>query len=118
MTGRIYIYPSEWGDSYTSIEGQYQPICIEVQYRNGSKSNPYLLESAEDIAGINANDITLRSHYEIGSVIDMSSMKNFIPIGVLQEDGKNVLKGFCYRNKFSSGNNEYRCFSKQFQCDC
>lgn len=94
LTGRIYIYPSEWGDSYTSIEGQYQPICIEVQYRNGSKSNPYLLESAEDVAGINANDITLRSHYEIGSVIDMSSVKNFVPIGVLQEDGKNVLKGF------------------------
>lgn len=94
LTGRIYIYPSEWGDSYTSIESQYQPICIEVQYRNGSKSNPYLLESAEDVVAINTNEITLKSHYEIGSVIDMSSVKNFVPIGVLQENGKNVLKGF------------------------
>ena len=94
LTGKIYIYPSEWGDSYTSINEQYQPICIEVQYRNGSKSNPYLLESAEDVLAINTNDITLKSHYEISSVIDMASVKNFVPIGVLQDDGKNVLKGF------------------------
>lgn len=94
LTGRIYIYPSEWGDSYTSIDASLQPIVIDVQYRNGSKANPYLLETAEDIVNINANETTLKSHYEISTVIDMSAVKNFVPIGILNVNGKNVLYGF------------------------
>lgn len=94
LTGRIYIYPAEWGDSYTSITENLQPIVIDVQYRNGSRVNPYLLETAEDVIGINANETTLKSHYEISTVIDMSTVKNFTPIGILNVDGQNVLYGF------------------------
>lgn len=94
LTGKIYIYPSEWGDSYTSIDASLQPIVIDVQYRNGSKANPYLLETAEDIININANETTLKSHYEISTVIDMSAVKDFTPIGILKVNGKNVLYGF------------------------
>lgn len=90
LTGKIYIYPSEWGDSYTSINANLTPICIDVHYRNGSKANPYLLETAEDIVGINANKTTLKSHYEISTVIDMSATKDFTPIGILGD----VVEGF------------------------
>lgn len=90
LTGKIYIYPSEWGDSYTSINGSLQPICIDVHYRNGSKANPYLIETAEDIVEINANETTLKSHYEISTVIDMSTVKDFTPIGILNGE----VKGF------------------------
>ena len=94
LTGRIYIYPAEWGDSYSSISADLHPIVIDVQYRNGSRANPYLLETVEDVLGINANQTTLRSHYEISTVIDMSTVQNFTPIGILRENGENVLYGF------------------------
>ncbi|MGN1201644.1 MAG: hypothetical protein ACI4R8_05280, partial [Candidatus Caccovivens sp.] len=83
LTGLVYIYPTEWGDSYTSINGDLQPICLNVQYRNGSKANPYLLETADDVASINANEVTLKSHYEISTVIDLQTLENFVPIGIL-----------------------------------
>lgn len=88
LTGNLYIYPAEWGDSYTSIQSGQQAIKIEIQFRNGSRANPYLLETAEDVMNINANEITLKSHYEIASVIDMSAVSGCLPIGVL--DGKVV----------------------------
>lgn len=83
LSGTIYIYPAEWGDSHSAIPSDLRPICIEVSYRNGSKQNPYLIESADDLAAINTNEITLKSHYEINSTIDMSSVKDFVPIGIL-----------------------------------
>ncbi len=94
LTGRLYIYPTEWGDSYTSIAANLQPVVIDVHYRNGSRANPYLLETAEDIVGINTNETTLKSHYEISTMIDMSTIQNFTPIGILNENGQNVLHGF------------------------
>ena len=82
LTGTIYIYPKEWGNSYTVI-GARKPVVLDVQYRNGSKANPYLLESADDVVEMGKNEVMLRSHYEINSVVDMSSVKNFVPIGIL-----------------------------------
>lgn len=90
LTGRVYIYPSEWGDSYTSIDENLKPIILDVQYRNGSRQNPYLIQDAEDILAINSNETTLGSHYEISTVIDLSTISNATPIGIL--DGK--LYGF------------------------
>ena len=81
LTGMIYIYPEEWGNSYSAIsstDGRSREIIkIAVQYRNGSLMNPYLLETAEDVLNIELN-----SNYEIASTIDMSGVKNFTPIGV------------------------------------
>lgn len=95
LSGKIYIYPVEWGDSYSAIDSEYQPICIDVQYRNGSRANPYLLETVEDLQEINKNEITLKSHYEINSPIDMSGVQNFVPIGILLgNDGRYKVVGF------------------------
>ncbi|MBE7076112.1 MAG: hypothetical protein E7375_03520 [Clostridiales bacterium] len=88
LTGKLYIWPSEWADSYTDIKNDFSPICLDVQFRNGSKANPYLIETAEDLVKINSNEATLRSHYEIKSVVDVSTVENFVPIGIL--DGELV----------------------------
>ncbi|MBR1890800.1 MAG: hypothetical protein IJ817_03900 [Clostridia bacterium] len=87
LTGMLYIYPREWGGSYTGIS-KYSPISLEIQYRNGSKANPYLLESAEDVVEIGANEVMLQSNYEISSVVDMSSIETLAPIGIV--DGEMV----------------------------
>ncbi|MBP3431547.1 MAG: hypothetical protein J6K39_01655 [Clostridia bacterium] len=94
LTGRIYIFPSEWGASYTSISSSYKPIVIDVQYRNGSKANPYILESAQDVLDINSGETSLKSHYEIRTTINMSSVSNQLPIGVLFKNGNYELVGF------------------------
>lgn len=85
LSGKVYIFPAEWGDTVSAIDNQFKPICIDVQYRNGSRANPYLLETAEDVRNINLNETTLKSHYEINSVIDMSNTNGFTPIGILGE---------------------------------
>mgnify|MGYP005773824807 FL=1 len=94
LTGTIFIYPSEWGDNYSSINSNLRPIEIDFQYRNGSVNNPYLLETVEDIQNINTNEITLRSHYELASVIDMTSVENFTPIGILTDGEEKTVVGF------------------------
>ena len=82
LTGVVYIYPREWGSSYTTISDK-QPIMLEMQYRNGSKANPYLIESADDILEMNANAVMLKSSYEINSVVDVSVLNGAAPIGIL-----------------------------------
>jgi len=94
LTGKLYIYPSEWGDDYSSIDDEYRPICIDVQFRNGSRANPYLIETAEDLMKINTNETTLSSHYEIKSVIDVTHVKDFVPIGILKNGENYEVKGF------------------------
>ena len=91
LSGTLYIYPQEWGNSYTMI-GDKNAIVIDIQYSNGSENNPYVLETAQDVLDINSNEIMLRSHYKISTVIDMSSVKNATPIGILNtEDGEKVV---------------------------
>ena len=92
LTGRIYVYPAEWGSNYTSLTKK--PLCIDVHYRNGSRNNPYLLEKPEDILAINANETTLQSHYELNTVIDMSAISGATPIGIIERSGNKVLVGF------------------------
>jgi len=82
LTGIVYIYPSEWGSSYTTISDK-EPIVLEMQYRNGSKANPYLIESADDILEMNSNAVMLKSSYEISSVVDVSVLRGATPIGIL-----------------------------------
>lgn len=92
LTGRIYIYPAEWGSNYTSLTKK--PLCIDVHYRNGAKNNPYLIEKPEDVLAINANETTLKSHYQIATVIDMSAISGATPIGIIEREGNKVLVGF------------------------
>ncbi len=94
LSGTIYIYPSEWGDSISSIDSGLSPIILSVRYRNGSAANPYLLESAEDVLAINSNETTLQSHYEISSVIDMSSVTSATPIGIIVNGSQYSIVGF------------------------
>lgn len=93
LSGTLYIFPAEWGSSYTMLAGK-EPIIIDVQYCNGSQNNPYVLETAEDVLEINANEIMLRSHYKIGAIIDMSSVKNALPIGILKDGDGFKFVGF------------------------
>ncbi len=93
LSGTLYIFPADWGNSYTTIGGK-GAIVIDVQYCNGSEANPYVLETAEDVLEINSNEIMLRSHYRLVTNIDMSSVNNALPIGVLEENGELRFVGF------------------------
>ena len=72
LSGTLYIFPEEWGDDYSGLEKA--PIRIEVSYRNGTEANRYILDSPDDVLGINNNHETLSSHYEIRTTIDMSTV--------------------------------------------
>ena len=55
----------------------------EVSYKGkGSRSNPYIVETAEQLDGIRNN---LKAHYKLGNTIDLSGIANFKPIGTLAE---------------------------------
>ncbi len=88
LSGKLYIYPAEWGTSYTSLDSSQNPVCFNIQYRNGSRLNPYLLRSAQDVLDIGKNDIKLSSHYELRERISMAAVNNATPIGIV--DGKVV----------------------------
>ena len=49
---------------------------------SGTKSDPYLLKTAADIDNIRNN---LSAHYKLAATVDMSSIKNFEPIGCFDE---------------------------------
>lgn len=88
ISGKLYIYPSDWGANYSMISGALSPICLDVSYRNGSRKNPYLISSAEDLININSSEQKLNSHYEVRTNIDLSGVEDFVPIGIL--DGELV----------------------------
>lgn len=99
LAGTLYIYPVEWGNDPSVIEEGNEPIVIDVSYRNGSENNRYILDTPEDVLAINANEVSLSSHYEIRNMIDMSSISASVPIGLLAntaEDGTTTytLQGF------------------------
>ncbi len=82
LTGILYIYPVEWATSYTSIPDGLEPIALQVQYRNGTRENPYIIETTQDILNMNS-EASLASHYEIRTTIDMRNVQLDRPIGVL-----------------------------------
>ncbi len=99
LAGTLYIYPVEWGNDPSVIEEGNEPIVIDVSYRNGSENNRYILDTPEDVLAINANEVSLSSHYEIRNMIDMSSVSASVPIGLLAntaDDGTTTytLEGF------------------------
>ena len=83
LAGTLYIYPVEWGNDPSVIEEGNEPIVIDISYRNGSENNRYILDTPEDVLAINANEVSLSSHYEIRNMIDMSSVSASVPIGLL-----------------------------------
>lgn len=93
LSGTLYIFPAEWGSSYTVLGGK-EAIVIDIQYCNGSELNPYVLETADDVLEINSNEIMLRSHYKIATIIDMSSVSGALPIGILNDVDGNRFVGF------------------------
>ena len=93
LAGTVYVYPIEWGDSYSVIPTENNPIIVGVSYRNGSESNRYILETPADILAINANEKSLSSHYEIKNNIDMSTVEGS-PIGILETSEGFKLVGF------------------------
>ncbi len=62
-------------------------ICIGVSAAvsysgSGTKASPYIVNTAEQLDGIRNN---LSAHYKLGNTIDLSSIKNFKPIGTLKK---------------------------------
>ncbi|MBP3627451.1 MAG: hypothetical protein J6J39_05375 [Clostridia bacterium] len=60
-------------------------VCVTtsaaVSYKGkGSKSNPYIVETVEQLDGMRNN---LKAHYKLGNTIDLSTVANFKPIGTL-----------------------------------
>ena len=60
-------------------------VCVTtsaaVSYKGkGSKSNPYIVETGEQLDGMRNN---LKAHYKLGNTIDLSSVANFKPIGTV-----------------------------------
>ena len=56
-------------------------MAAEVSYKGkGSKSSPYIVETAEQLDGMRNN---LKAHYKLGNTIDLSGVANFKPIGTL-----------------------------------
>lgn len=94
LAGQIYIYPIEWGES-ASVITDYNPIEIDVSYRNGSEKNRYILETPADVFAIGTNEKTLSSHYEIRNLIDLSNFTG-TTIGMVgtSVNGENILVGF------------------------
>ena len=86
LGGTLYIYPTEWGESYSVIEEGNNPIIIDISYRNGSENNRYILETPEDVVRIGENKESLSSHYELKNLIDMSSATNFQSLGLISGD--------------------------------
>ena len=93
LAGTCYIYPIEWGDSYSVIPTGNNPIIVDVSYRNGSENNRYILETPADVLAINSNEKSLSSHYEIKNLIDMSTVSG-TPIGILSTSEGYELVGF------------------------
>ncbi len=93
LSGRLFIYPTEWGNSYTNLKG-HNPIPINYQFRNGSRTNPYVLETAQDVLDINSSITKLSSHYVVRGIIDMSSVSNALPIGILNIGNTYNVVGF------------------------
>ncbi|MDR1892254.1 MAG: hypothetical protein LBQ48_04535 [Oscillospiraceae bacterium] len=54
----------------------------------GSKSDPYIIQTAEQLDGIRDN---LNAHYKLGNTIDLSSVADFKPIGSLKTPFKGSL---------------------------
>ena len=54
---------------------------------SGTKADPYIVKTAKDLDAMRDN---LAAHYKLGATIDMSSIKNFEPIGVgIMDENKN-----------------------------
>ncbi len=86
LSGKLYIYPAEWGTSYTSLSSSQNPVCFNIHYRNGSRLNPYLLRSAQDVIDIGKNETTLKSHYELRETISMGAVNIATPIGIIGDE--------------------------------
>ncbi len=70
---------------------------------SGTKADPYIVKTAKDLDAMRDN---LSAHYKLGATIDMSSIKNFEPIGTgIMDDNKNNDK------------DTYNPFTGSFVCD-
>lgn len=70
---------------------------------SGTKADPYIVKTAKDLDAMRDN---LAAHYKLGATIDMSSIKNFEPIGTgIMDDNKNNDK------------DTYNPFTGSFVCD-
>lgn len=76
---------------------------------SGTKKDPYLIKTAQDLNNMR-NDLS--AHYKLAATIDMSSVKNFEPIGIgFFEEESTLIKDEKLRGKL------YKPFKGSFVCD-
>lgn len=81
-SGRLEIIPNSWM-SGGAVLPTYQNsiLSFEVRYQNGTKANPFVLDSAQDILAIDNNAVSMASHYKLSTTIDVSTIANQLPLG-------------------------------------
>ncbi len=90
--GTLYIVPNDWYNSnykdFNGIKSEKlsQAIKIGINFQNGTRAMPYLLETAEDVVAIGSSLNAMKAHYVVNSLIDMSKVSNY-PIGKDYNEG-------------------------------
>ncbi len=76
LQGRLIFASADW-ISGSSVLPDYSPYCvnINVSFANGTRENPYALETPQDVLDI--NDMP-SAHYKLSTTIDMSMIKNSV----------------------------------------
>ncbi len=64
------------------LQGGFVTSAAAYNGGSGTKKDPYLLKTAADVDNIRNN---LSAHFKLAATIDMSSIKNFEPIGCFDE---------------------------------
>ncbi len=79
-SGILYVVPRDWYNSNYNDENGIkneklnQVIQIGIFFQNGTRANPYLLETAEDVMAIGSSIKSKQAHYVVNSLIDMSKV--------------------------------------------
>ncbi len=80
MQGTLIIVATDWLDENGNILSNYENVAIEipVYFANGTEHARFTIQDAEDLLNMNLN-----AHYQITSSIDVSSISDRLPLGVL-----------------------------------
>ena len=76
--GTLYVVPNDWYNSnYTDLNGVdtsklAQIISININFQNGTRANPYVLDDYTDVINIGKDSRSRSAHYVVYNLIDMA----------------------------------------------
>ncbi len=80
--GTLYIVPNDWYNSnYTDLNGVdnsklNQIISININFQNGTRANPYVLDDYNDVINIGKDSRSRSAHYVVYNLIDMAKVSS------------------------------------------